>query len=384
MDFRTQILRTFQRKKLDQIVWQPRIMLWYNSNMVSRKKPKFKSFQTALKIQDIAQRDRFVPKEYIGKNIIKIYEDLNASIRYCAETLSLPLFYERERGNRGIVRKSVRSKNGSIATKIDTPVGTITQCIKDGYTVEKWVKNIDDLKIIKYIIEGTDYIFDNSMFLTAEKQLGNLGIPQSYFFRSPYQRCVLEILGFERTTIFFRRYPREMETFIQFLEEWDRQNYPVILNSKVKILNLGENIDAYLSSPREFERYHIPYYEERVKWIHHAGKFCHIHMDGHIADLLPYLADLPFDGIEALTPKPQGDVSIDQLKDAVDNKILLDVIPATLFMPQFPEKRLIECVNTILEYFSPHLILGISDELPGNADGRRLKLISEIVSKFEV
>ena len=93
MNFKELILRTFEKKKLDQIVWQPRIMLWYNGNMVSRISPRISKKYSALRIANLSDRDQFVPKEYIGKNIIEIYKDLNASIRYCAETLYLWVAY---------------------------------------------------------------------------------------------------------------------------------------------------------------------------------------------------------------------------------------------------------------------------------------------------
>ena len=223
------------------------------------------------------------------------------------------------------------------------------------------------------------------MYEAAIEELGNLGIPQTYYFRSPYQSCILDYLGFEKTTIFLRREPNLMEDFMNTLLEVDKRDYKVILESDLEILNFGENIDSNLSPPREFERFLLPYYKERVKWLKNASKpkFSHIHIDGHFKDLLPYLADLPFDGIEALTPEPQGDVTLKEMNDAIGDKILLDGIPATLFMHQFPAKKLIEYTKKIIEYFWPNLILGISDELPGNTDGSRLKIVSEIVAKVK-
>jgi hypothetical protein len=173
-----------------------------------------------------------------------------------------------------------------------------------------------------------------------------------------------------------------MKDFFEILERWDRKAYKKIINSPLQILNFGENIDCNLSPPRYFETYLLPYYQERVKWLRDAGKFTFIHMDGSLRDLLPYLADLPFDGIEAPTPEPQGDISLKELREAWGKKILLDGIPATLFMPQFPESRIIEFTQSLVEWFSPSLIVGVSDELPPNADGRRLSTVARIVDKF--
>jgi len=87
---------------------------------------------------------------------------------------------------------------------------------------------------------------------------------------------------------------------------------------------------------------------------------------------------------EAITPKPQCDVTVEEIRKSVGDtgKILLDVLPATLFMPQFSEERLIKETKNILNEFAPNLILGISDELC-RGDGRRLKIVADIVEKFE-
>jgi hypothetical protein len=158
----------------------------------------------------------------------------------------------------------------------------------------------------------------------------------------------------------------------------------VITKSPFKWLNFGENVDHNLSPPPYFEKYLLEYYEKRLRMLHNANKFAFIHIDGSCKNLLPYLAEMSFDGYEALTPKPQGDVTVEEIRNSIGDtgKILLDVLPATLFMPQFSEERLKRETQKILDIFAPNLILGISDELC-RGDGRRLKIVADIVDKFE-
>ncbi|MFX0154996.1 MAG: hypothetical protein ACFE9Q_10755, partial [Candidatus Hodarchaeota archaeon] len=137
-----------------------------------------------------------------------------------------------------------------------------------------------------------------------------------------------------------------------------------------------------LAPPKYFEKYLIPHYEKRVKQLHKFGKFCHIHMDGSLRDLLPYLEDLPFDGLEALTAKPQGDVTLKELQESIGSKVLLDGIPAILFLPQYSFKYVRQYTYDVLEMFSPNLILGVSDELPPNSDFRKVEMVAGIVKNF--
>jgi hypothetical protein len=193
---------------------------------------------------------------------------------------------------------------------------------------------------------------------------------------------VTEYMGFAGTIINLKRYPNEMEDLMNFMDEAQDEMFKTLCNSPLKILNFGENIDCNLSPPRYFEKYLIPYYEKRVKQFHRVGKYCHIHMDGSLKTLLPYLEDLPFDGLEALTAYPQGDVTLEELKNSIGNKILLDGVPSVLFLPQYSFKYVKDYTHKVLELFSPNLILGVSDELPPNADFRKLEMIANIMKRY--
>ncbi len=95
---------------------------------------------------------------------------------------------------------------------------------------------------------------------------------------------------------------------------------------------------------------------------------------------MPYLKDLPCEGIEALTPAPQGDVELEEIAAHIGDKVLLDGIPAVLFMPQYSREELMATVEKVVELFSPRLILGISDELPegtGADAAERVRLVAD-------
>lgn len=194
---------------------------------------------------------------------------------------------------------------------------------------------------------------------------------------------IIDYMGFENTIYALTDYPTETHDLMMAIEAWDDQMYDVIGSSPLEILNFGENIDASMDSPRLFSKYLIPYYNKRIDQLHHRNKFCHIHMDGALKPLLPFLKETHFDGIEAATPLPQGDVSLEEIKEGLGDKILLDGIPAICFLPAQPLEELEACATKILEMFSPNLLLGISDELPPPADIERVRAVTEIVERFQ-
>ncbi len=294
-------------------------------------------------------------------------------------------FLDINKPNHQIKTRKKRIEKGTYLRKFITPVGDVSQIEKEGRILDFPVKKIEDLKVIKYIEDQKEFTFSENIYNQAKEEMGDFGLPTSYYFRSPYMKSILSYLGFERTVIYLRKYKQEMEDFFHHLEIIDLNNYRnVITKSPLKLVNFGENIDHNLSSPPYFTKYLMEYYETRLKLLHDANKFAFIHIDGSFKHLLPYLPSMSFDGYEALTPPPQGDVTLEELSKTIGNsgKILLDVIPATLFLKEFKESLLIDKTKQILELFSPNLILGISDELCVG-DGRRLKTVSKIVNKFE-
>jgi len=79
------------------------------------------------------------------------------------------------------------------------------------------------------------------MYEKVKKEMEGFGIPISYYFRSPYMKCVLSYLGFERTIIFLRKYKHEMEDFFHHLESIDLEKYKrVITKCPLKLINFGD------------------------------------------------------------------------------------------------------------------------------------------------
>ena len=298
------------------------------------------------------------------------------------EVLGINVFRVTEKKNACVAVESIHGKDEQTITITKTPIGSLKTVRKNERIAEYPVKTVEDIKTMTYILEATEtkVEFDLEGFKIAGRIFGENGVVQAWIpVRSPLQTLIIDYMGFENTIYVLNDYPDEVENLLKTIEKPYDEIFDVILDSPVEILNFGENIDANLTSPPIFGKYLIPYYKKRVKQIHQSGKFCHIHMDGSLKPLLPFINKSGFDGIEAATPLPQGDVTLEELKDALGDTILLDGIPAILFTPQYSYKDLEEFTLKILKMFSPNLILGVSDEVPPSADIEKIRFVSEIV-----
>jgi hypothetical protein len=231
------------------------------------------------------------------------------------------------------------------------------------------------------LINHITYSFSEEYWEQGSRFMGDRGEPQFWLPKSPYQAMALVWMKFEDFIYALTDYQDEIEETLRVIDESYGPLYAEIAaSSKAKIVNFGENMHEQFLSPRYFERYLIPFYEKRSSQLQKAGIYTHIHIDGYFHSLLKYLKDLPFDGYEALTPRPQGDVSLEQIKEHIGNKVLLDGIPAVMFLPTFSLEELMRTTERVVSLFHPRLVLGISDELPEGAGEEaieRVRIISQ-------
>jgi hypothetical protein len=177
-------------------------------------------------------------------------------------------------------------------------------------------------------------------------------------------------------------YPATCERFFEALTRSQEQLIEVINASPIRIINFGDNLHGSTTSPELFEKYILPVYQRRCELLHKAGKFVSSHWDGNVKPLLPYAKDTGLDGIEAITPLPQGDVTLEETKAALGDMFLLDGIPAIYFDETYSEQTLIGCAKKCIDLFAPHLILGVSDEVSSHGDIERVRLVAEVVDEY--
>ena len=93
--------------------------------------------------------------------------------------------------------------------------------------------------------------------------------------------------------------------------------------------------------------------------------------------------DCPSDGIEAAIPVLQRDVSLEEIKDALGDLILLDGIPTPYFLSErCSAEGLVEYVRQVVDLFRPRLTRGISEEIPPDGDIERVRLVGDLVQEL--
>jgi hypothetical protein len=267
------------------------------------------------------------------------------------------------------VRIVDRTDDGKLRRSFVTPHGTLTEVhvrtVDETWrVVEHAAKRAEDLKALRFVLEHRRFRFDEELYRTGKAYVGDRGEAHFWVPKSPWFAVAQQWMTLEDAVFALVDRPAEMADLFRVIDETYDPLYDQLTSSKaIRILNFGENVAQAYLSPRVMEGL-LAWYAKRSGQLRAAGIFTHIHIDGNFRQLLPHLEALPFDGLEALTPRPQGDVDLEEMAAAMGDRILLDGIPAVLFLEHHPREELQACVEKIVALFHPRLILGISDELP--------------------
>ncbi|MFO7898095.1 MAG: uroporphyrinogen decarboxylase family protein [Planctomycetota bacterium] len=346
------------------IIWQPRIGCWYNDKQFAGEP---------------------LPEPYEGLSREDIFRRLDCSARLYRHYN--PCFRRVE--HRDVRFESTWLNDLDEGITITTPVGTQQAVHRHspnnaGIIHLKWeVETEDELRVATWREENGTWRWDQERFDRAQREVGDLGAPTVYMPRMNVQCLYIEKMGTQNGIYALHDWPETVEAFFRAREENHDRLIDLINDSPIDIINFGENIHAGTLPPDLFQKYHLPACRRRCERLHAAGKFCLSHWDGDCRPLLPFARETGLDGIEAITPRPQGDVTLEEVKEALgDEMFLLDGIPAVYFDETYSVDELLDCVRELIDLFAPKLVLGISDEISSTGDIERIRVVGEIVDEY--
>ncbi|MHA2067445.1 MAG: uroporphyrinogen decarboxylase family protein [Candidatus Thorarchaeota archaeon] len=372
------IMAVYEGQESEKLVFQPRIKHWFDVNLSAGT----------------------LPERYQGMYLDEIYKDLEVTPRevwgfggpssefsgyfglHTLEGDEVEVWVKRTRG------LYYEATNDNIITEYRTPKGSIRQVqrlTEHGtalMNVEYYLKDIKDLEVYEYILSERKYVWDQVRYDWGRKRYGDIIPLRAHLQRSPLMWLIVGTMGFRRTVTMLWRHPEEMGHLLQLLEEEHVKMIEAYRGKPVVELSFGDNMHQDLCPPHYFRKYVIPFYQRVMSKIHAQAMYSTSHWDGFVKQLLPLVEETGLDGLETVTPQPQGDVTLEDMREGMEGLFLRDGIPAIMFCPWMDIETLENHVRRLIELFYPRLILGISDLLPANADIERIRVVNEIVREF--
>jgi hypothetical protein len=343
------------------VLWQPRLETWLHHHM---------------------ERDT-LPERFRGMSNLDIYDALRCSIRYAAST--------------GIERRDIRDDlvrieeqhPGHTISRVRTPVGEISTVYRDiweddrrvNHRIESYpVKTVQDLRVVIDLVDRQQFRANHETFRRAAETVGHRAEPTMFLSSSGFTDLIKTWCGLPGTYYLLQDHPAEVAEYLVACDRRDDRLIDAALQLPCRIFNLGDHANNEFTPPPILETYLLPRWQRIAGRLHAAGRFVHTHWDGNSRLILPFLCASRLDAVEALTPAPMCDMTLEEIKEAVgDRMVVLDLIPAIDFLPGHSLKDLLAFTRRVIDLFAPKLILGISDEISQVGQIEKVEAISELV-----
>lgn len=362
MDFRNRAQSFFNRKEPDVMGWFADLNYWHDAHKTIGDLP---------------------PKWQGEKGQNEMHADLQTG-QYIPGTCAYDQLEDAE------VKCEVTQANGKQIRSWQTPVGNLRDVqeyspisFSWGFT-EHAVKKAADLKVVRYILENRSYKANYEKVIAMDNDRAERGFTMMDVPGSPMAELFKWWVGISDLTYMLFDEPSEIYKTLDVLGRCQDEIYNITANAPGKYIMINENGAADVMGGL-FDLHSRDYLTRRISQMHKYGKTMIIHVDGKLRGLVEKIPNTGVDCLDAITPKPVGDVGIDEIRNLVGNDILIiGGLPGAMFAPPFTlcdmEKQVMEIIN--LHKKSQKFMLGVADQVPPNGSLEAVKLVGRLVEKY--
>ena len=181
---------------------------------------------------------------------------------------------------------------------------------------EYLVKKPDDYLTVLSALEGAVVRGSDLRFEQSETELAGKGLTIGDMDRTPLQKIQIDYVGLERFCFDFAEQVPQLRDLYELMRDIQLRQFRATVGSRATDLKLWENMSIEVLGPHAFRDFLAPAYRDVLAIVNDAGKRLHLHYDGRLKLIERDLQQLPFHGIDSLTPPPEGDLTFEEARQA--------------------------------------------------------------------
>lgn len=252
-----------------------------------------------------------------------------------------PVFERRFKGCEVIVNENIKDGEKYIHQVVKTNLGILQSLGKpyfhprypwSGATIflEYPFKTSNDYPAILSMINSIQYEATFNEFVNIDSQIGKYGYCYCWAGYDPMHEIILEIMGMEKFSYEWTDNRNQILELYYALREKHREMYRLIAKCPAELVIYGGNIPTSFVSPKMFEAYYLPCYEEFAEILKEADKRIGAHLDDKSRRLSEMFTRCPWNVMEALAVKPDGDISVTDARNLWPNRVLSILFPSSV------------------------------------------------------
>ena len=215
-----------------------------------------------------------------------------------------------------------------------TPVGEVHKISKQGAggswsPVEHYIKKKDDFRVAEFIARDRRYEPDYEGFLAAKARVGDDGIVLAGCAASPLLDIQLDWLGQEEFCYQLADNPDCVESLNDAFWKSQQPLLEIVAKSPATYVNYCGNVVVAMIGLDNINKFVLPCYKTFADILHAAGKKIGTHADANNGMLLDVYRKAGMDYLEAFTPPPDCDVSVEQARRELPGTVLSVNFPSS-------------------------------------------------------
>jgi hypothetical protein len=289
--------------------------------------------------------------------------------------------------------EKIECKNGrAITTRFHTPVGELSETsvyspesCSTGVT-KHFVESECDLDILLDILrhrrmKPADYLAqwpERRRLWESYDGLPSIGLP-----RSPLAAFLVEWAGVQNGSFLLADCPEKVAETHRLMEEQEVPVLDAVCKLAPPLVHFPDNLTSDCTT-NLYDACMADAHRRRIERLHASGIKCAVHLDGTVKGLLPKLIRSGFDAIEALTPKPGGDLDFEEIRDLANGSpvILWGGVPGIMFAPPYTWKQMESYVRRLIDCWRGRpFILGVADQVPPDGDIEFCRKITDMIQQ---
>jgi hypothetical protein len=227
-------------------------------------------------------------------------------------------------------------------------------------------KGPEDYEALEFVIRDREYAPNYEEFSAQMEMMGDDAIMRASIGYSPLQEIIYVLMGLERFALEWADRRDSVMRLYDALTDDRRKTYPLVAESPALIANYGGNVCPEVVGRDRFERFILPHYDEAAEILHRQGKLLGVHFDANAQLLAPGIARSKIDYVEAFTPAPGSDMTLQEARTIWPDKILWINYPSPVHVE--PITVIEETTRQLLRQAAPgdRLLVGITEDVSGD------------------
>ncbi|OGV33800.1 MAG: hypothetical protein A2020_11780 [Lentisphaerae bacterium GWF2_45_14] len=287
----------------------------------------------------------------------------------CIVKRNVPVFSTRMPNVK--ISQHVKIEDGKQLTRTiyETPFGNVSTLSEAaGFTSwlhEKMFKSPDDYKAILFMVKDEVYEPCYEVFAKAQENFGEDAIFRAGFGLEPLQSLISgSIMDMQDFCMEWMDNRDEILKIYNAIAENRRKIYPIVAKSPALHANYGGNVTPEIIGLETFEKYYPQHYNEAAEIMHKHGKLIGCHFDANCRLLSKSIASTALDYIEAFTPAPDTDMTLEEARKAWPGKVLWLNFPSSVHLKSDDEveQTTIDLLDGLRS--TNGIIMGITEDIP--------------------